>query len=160
MKTRWLLCVAGVSLVVAGIPARAEMYKYVDSKGRLHFTQDIGQVPPEYRHQVEKKVLERDISVTGEGEFGDNAKRLAEIKKRSSELKRIVRPVRPAAAPPAKSQNRLTGAPEPNKYDRECWWRGNQKRCKKWVTREWLAWNAANGGDNGKAVTRWKIGGR
>ena len=52
--------------LVAG-PASAEMIKYTDSQGRLHFTQDISQVPPEYRHQVQKQELGREISVTGEG---------------------------------------------------------------------------------------------
>ncbi len=117
-------------------------------------------MPPEYRGQVEKQTLEREVSVTGEGGFENNAERIKAIKKRNRQLKRIVRPNRPRAAIAAARRNPLEGAPEPKKYDRDCWWRGNKKHCRKTLTHAWRAWDAANGGNNGKAMTRRKIGSR
>lgn len=151
------MCVMGFALCLAST-AQSEMYKYVDSKGRVHFTQDLGQVPPEYRHQVEKKVLEREISVTGEGGNMSDAARVKAMKARTSQLKRVVPQARSRPAAPAARKNHLEGAPEPNKYHRDCWWRGNERRCKKTVTQAWRAWDAANGGNNGAAVTRRKVG--
>ena len=159
MRLRFL-CVAGFALCFVSPPVQSEMYKYVDAKGRLHFTQDIGQVPVEYRDQVEKKVLQREISVTGEGGGRSEAERVNAIKQRSRKLRHTTPQVRPRANPVDAPKNRLAGAPEPNKYDRHCWWRGNERRCKKTLTNAWRAWDAANGGNNGAAVTRRKVGSR
>ncbi len=46
----------GLGLVVAlaaAPPAGAELYRWVDATGRLHVTDDLAQVPPEIRAQVE-----------------------------------------------------------------------------------------------------------
>jgi hypothetical protein len=156
------LVLASFALLLASLvagAASAEMYKYVDSKGQLHFTQDIGQVPLEYRNQVEKKVLRKKISVTGEGDFENPDARVRAMKQRSRQLQRSTRHSRPKpVSPPAARKNRLEGAAEPKKYHRECWWEGGNKRCRKWLTSGWRAWDAANGGNNGKAVTRRRIG--
>jgi len=34
-------------------PAAAEVYRWTDENGRVHFTQDLGQVPPRHRKQAE-----------------------------------------------------------------------------------------------------------
>lgn len=44
------------SLVLVG-PSAAEIYKWKDGQGRLHFSQDLGQVPPQYRRQAEASAL-------------------------------------------------------------------------------------------------------
>ncbi len=41
-----------VLLAFAG-PASAELYKYTDSRGELHFVDDISKVPKKYRKQLE-----------------------------------------------------------------------------------------------------------
>ena len=41
-----------LSLFLAG-ESLAEIYKWKDSAGRLHFAQDLNQVPPKYRAQAE-----------------------------------------------------------------------------------------------------------
>jgi hypothetical protein len=143
-------------------PALGEMYKYTDSKGRLHFTQDIGQVPPEYRDQVERKVLEREISVTGSGGQETRDQRTA-IEKRSRQLgahaqARRRRAVKVQSASPRPPANALTGAPEPEKYRRDCSNYTANHRCRNYVTGAWRAWDAANGGNNGKPVTRRRVG--
>jgi len=144
-------------LLVAG-PATAGMLKYTDSQGRLHFVQDIGQVPPEYRSQVEKQPLKRDISVTHPGR-GAPEDRIEAMEERSRRLEKAsrARQTRPAS-PPAAPKDRLAGAPEPDKYERDCWWQDGRKKCRRTLTEAWKAWDEANGGENGKAVTRRKVG--
>jgi len=48
-----------LGLLVAG-PASAEIYKWKDQQGRLHFAQDLSQVPPEYRAQAKDGELKPD----------------------------------------------------------------------------------------------------
>ena len=148
---------AALCVLVLGAPsAVAEIYEYVDSQGRLHFTQDITQVPTEYRHQVEKKVLKKSIRVTGEGSGISPRERVRAMEKRSKKLQGS----RPKAAPaaPATRKNPLAGAAEPRKYDKECWYGSGGRRCRKWLTPQWQAWDRANGGNNGKPTTRRRIG--
>lgn len=49
-----------VLLVAAGggfsLPAAAEIFRWKDAQGRLHFTQDLNQVPDEYRAQAQSGV--------------------------------------------------------------------------------------------------------
>jgi hypothetical protein len=153
-------------LTFAAAPAAAEMYKYIDSKGRMHFTQDIGQVPPEYRSQVERKELKKDISITGEGRgSGGAAERATEMRDRKRRLEQQAEQrarsqrarTRPAAIPP-QFRNRLEGAPEPRKYDKDCSNQYRTGRCRKVLRPEWRSWDRANGGNNGKAVTRRSVG--
>jgi len=35
--------------------ARAEIYRWTDAEGRMHFTQNLGQVPPQYRAEAEAR---------------------------------------------------------------------------------------------------------
>ena len=44
---------AGLASIAAG-PAVAEVYRWVDEKGELHFSGDLSQVPPAYRDRVGK----------------------------------------------------------------------------------------------------------
>jgi clan AA aspartic protease (TIGR02281 family) len=45
-------CLAAV--VLAAVPASAEIYRWTDDDGRVHFTQDLSQVPARYRSQAEQ----------------------------------------------------------------------------------------------------------
>jgi chromosome segregation ATPase len=50
-------------------PAFAEVYKWVDEKGVLHFTDDIMQIPEKYRTQIERLVtLDERLETKIEGE--------------------------------------------------------------------------------------------
>jgi hypothetical protein len=140
------------------------MYKYIDSKGRMHFTQDIGQVPPEYRSQVERKVLKRDISITGKGGSHAPGDRVRDMERRSQRLERSAeRRARQNRASPAARRN--LGAPlantrEPRKYDKDCSNYVRKGRCRKILRPQWQAWNDANGGNNGKPAIRRRPGDR
>jgi len=42
-----------LSILLLAAPAAAEIYRWTDENGRVHFTQDLGQVPPRYRNRAE-----------------------------------------------------------------------------------------------------------
>jgi len=50
-KTFFLLTI----LIALALPASAEMYKWVDGKGTVHFTDDISSIPEKYREEVEER---------------------------------------------------------------------------------------------------------
>jgi clan AA aspartic protease (TIGR02281 family) len=50
-KTFFLLTI----LIALALPASAEMYKWVDEKGTVHFTDDISSIPEKYRENVEER---------------------------------------------------------------------------------------------------------
>ncbi len=54
LYTLLLLCVA---VCLPSPPARAEIYRWRDAEGRLHFSQDLNQVPLEYRAQARSGVV-------------------------------------------------------------------------------------------------------
>ncbi|MGQ9646072.1 MAG: aspartyl protease family protein [Thermodesulfobacteriota bacterium] len=44
-----------ILLIALVFPANAEMYKWVDEKGTVHFTDDISSVPEKYRQEIEMR---------------------------------------------------------------------------------------------------------
>ena len=58
-----LLIIASIMTVSMDV-ASAEVYRYTDSKGRLHFVDDISKVPKKYRRQLENPKPLADVSVT------------------------------------------------------------------------------------------------
>jgi clan AA aspartic protease (TIGR02281 family) len=50
-KTLFLLTI----LIALALPASAEMYKWVDEKGTVHFTDDISSVPEKFREGIEER---------------------------------------------------------------------------------------------------------
>jgi clan AA aspartic protease (TIGR02281 family) len=51
-----LVCrLLALALVVAAGPAGAEIYRWTDADGRVHFTQDLSQVPPRQRAEAEAR---------------------------------------------------------------------------------------------------------
>lgn len=51
-RTRLLGLVMMLSIVLGDGLAQAEIFKWKDQTGRLHFAQDLNQVPPQYREQA------------------------------------------------------------------------------------------------------------
>jgi hypothetical protein len=150
-----------VLVLLPGPGASAEMYKYVDSEGRMHFTQDVGQIPPEYRNQVERTELRKEINVTGRDSATGDADRVQAMEKRARELRRAAaQRQRQQAVPAARrgAANPLQNAHEPRKYSKDCSDYSRTKRCRKVVTDEWRRWDAANGGNNGKPDVRRRLG--
>lgn len=54
--------VAVIVLVAVGV-CRAEVYRYTDSKGELHFVDDISKVPKKYRKQAGNTESQGNVSV-------------------------------------------------------------------------------------------------
>jgi len=50
--------IAAACVLLAAAPAAAEIYRWTDEQGREHFTQDLGQVPPQHRSQAVERTLE------------------------------------------------------------------------------------------------------
>jgi hypothetical protein len=61
--SRWALvtlttfAVVWIAAAFAASPARAQAYKYKDSAGHVHFTEDYYEVPEKYRNQVETREM-------------------------------------------------------------------------------------------------------
>jgi aspartyl protease family protein len=53
---RFAVCGLVGVLALAAAPSAAEIYRWTDENGRVHFTQDLGQVPARYRKQAEQGV--------------------------------------------------------------------------------------------------------
>lgn len=59
---KYVTVVAVILLVAVGV-CRAEFYRYTDSKGELHYADDIGKVPKKYRKQLENADPQGNVSV-------------------------------------------------------------------------------------------------
>jgi hypothetical protein len=59
-----------VMLVLAGMPAlvSAEFYRYVDEQGKVHFTDEFGNVPPDQRPKVDEYEESQDLVTSQEAE--------------------------------------------------------------------------------------------
>ncbi len=62
--------VLGLSLWSPPQPASAEMYSYVDDKGKVHFTDALHSIPKRYRSRVQKEGLDESAQVDGAGLLG------------------------------------------------------------------------------------------
>lgn len=51
-----IICIALVS------PCYGEMYKWVDEKGTLHFTDDLSNIPEKYRPDAETRKAPKEVS--------------------------------------------------------------------------------------------------
>lgn len=51
----YVLHLSCVLLLLTLVPADAEIYKWVDRDGRVHFTDTTAGIPPEYRNHIEEK---------------------------------------------------------------------------------------------------------
>ena len=57
-----------ILLVVFGFPAYGEMYKWVDKKGTVHFTDDLSKVPVEFRSDAESRKMPKEVSAPAKEE--------------------------------------------------------------------------------------------
>lgn len=51
-----------ILLVVLGSHVYAEMYKWVDEKGTVHFTDDLSKIPEKYRYDAEPRKTPKEVS--------------------------------------------------------------------------------------------------
>ena len=57
-----LLCIALLAIFI--LPSYAEMYKWVDDKGTVHFTDDLSAIPEKYREDAETRKPPQGTSTT------------------------------------------------------------------------------------------------
>jgi clan AA aspartic protease (TIGR02281 family) len=62
-KTFFLLAI----LIALALPASAEMYKWVDEKGTVHFTDDISSIPEKYRGNIEERKTQTPKEIPDQG---------------------------------------------------------------------------------------------
>jgi len=60
MKKTVLIAALTISLLIIPFLVHAEVYKWVDEKGTVHFTDDNSRIPEKYGQQVEKRSLSED----------------------------------------------------------------------------------------------------
>jgi hypothetical protein len=72
MKKTVLIAALTMSLLIIPFLVHAEVYKWVDEKGTVHFTDDNSRIPEKYGQQVEK------------GSFSEDSKPMTEEKKTES----------------------------------------------------------------------------
>jgi hypothetical protein len=68
MRKSVLVVLFIIGLMMAPILIHAEVYKWVDEKGTVHFTEDNSTIPEKYGQQVEKIYLPEGPKPTTEGE--------------------------------------------------------------------------------------------
>ncbi len=57
-----LLCIALLAILI--LPGYAEMYKWIDDKGTVHFTDDPSTIPEKYREDAETRKPSKEISTS------------------------------------------------------------------------------------------------
>jgi len=60
MKRIGLLILIG-SILYSVNSLGQEIYKWVDEKGTVHFSDDLGQVPEKYRNHIQKRNLRKNL---------------------------------------------------------------------------------------------------
>jgi hypothetical protein len=60
MQKKVLIAALTISLLIIPFPVYAEVYKWVDEKGTVHFTDDNSRIPEKYEQQVEKRSFSED----------------------------------------------------------------------------------------------------
>ena len=146
MRTGSLLAFATCSALLIGAAglhtAAAEVYKWTDESGQVHFTQDLFQVPPRYRAAAANPEREADSKVNfvvEEKSGGDGGQRSRKL--RYIILKGRHSPTRAGGASNAPKSTPPQADPEPiHRYDRRCNWRGT--KCRRIQTREFREWKA------------------
>lgn len=78
-------------LVLISRPIHAEIYKWIDEKGTVHFTQDPSTIPEKYHDKTESRTTEED-SMSIEERVKAKQRDEAEIKKRLKSEKNEYRP--------------------------------------------------------------------
>jgi glutaredoxin len=64
---KFSILIAVLLLVVFVGTVQAEVYRFTDSKGTLHFVDDISKVPKKYRNQLRNAKPLKDISIVDSG---------------------------------------------------------------------------------------------
>ena len=143
-RARWSHCCAAatlalISCVLPAHSARAEIYRWTDERGTVHFTSDLNQVPAEHRNQSAVTLPRGDFIYASDNVPHSSAERIEAMKDRSRELSK--QGTSPVARQKATKQAIQISDPEPRKYDYECRKRTRNGRCGRHRRSEWDAWN-------------------
>jgi clan AA aspartic protease (TIGR02281 family) len=57
---RNFLGILAAALLAVGLPASAEIYRWTDADGRVHFTQELSQVPAAHREEAVRRTIESE----------------------------------------------------------------------------------------------------
>ena len=133
----WLAATAG--------SAAAEMYRWVDEKGELHFTSNLNQVPPAYRNRTTAPREDAGSTLNVAPAIDDPAVQT----QTDQRLHHLRRGNASRGAPPAKARapvdegeaNASSAAAAPRKYDRDCQHPGGNGRCKSQLNPDWVRSN-------------------
>ena len=59
----WLVSVLAAGVILLAVPAAADIYRYIDDDGVIHYTDDIDRVPAKYKDTMEQqKTVRREGS--------------------------------------------------------------------------------------------------
>jgi hypothetical protein len=88
-RSAWVLMGALILLPMAYPSEGKEVYKWVDEKGTVHFSEDESSVPERYREQIEKKSMSEETQGTKEkakvgGQDGKGAKGKLSVKEKEN----------------------------------------------------------------------------
>ena len=65
MKTTRIMLFGLLAVVLGGLmmfkPSHAEIFKWVDEKGTIHFTEDPATIPEKYMEKTESRTTEEDL---------------------------------------------------------------------------------------------------
>jgi len=105
MKATRIILVGLLAVIVVGLvmfkPSHAEIYKWVDEKGTIHFTEDPATIPEKYREKTQSRTTEEDLvpfeqrrrlKEKEEAELRERLKREkneAEIRRLEEQLKKV-----------------------------------------------------------------------
>ena len=65
-RNAWVLMGALILLPTVYPPDAKEVYKWIDEKGTVHFSEDESSVPERYKEQIEKKYMSEEVKGTEE----------------------------------------------------------------------------------------------
>jgi hypothetical protein len=136
-------CLALVTSI-AVTPAAAELYRWVDEKGELHFTSNLNQVPPAYRDRTTAP-REDERSTLNVAPAASDPDQHSQRDRRIRKLRRTNKSHSASRAKPRSvdegEEARAPAAAAPRKYDRNCQRRGGNGRCHSQLNPDWVRWN-------------------
>jgi hypothetical protein len=138
-------CLLGMSLAASpAAPVSAEVYKWTDENGELHFTSDLSKVPPAHRERASAPRVDEKSNLNLAPPGDPDQQQLRDQRMRSLRRRNATRPS-PAAKPRGAAESPASASPAetaPRKYDRNCEHRNRDNRCHSQLNPDWVNWNA------------------
>jgi len=129
MQTTRIILIGLLAVMVSGLMmfelSHAEIFKWVDEKGTVHFTEDPATIPEKYREKTESRTMEEDLmsieqrirlKQKEEAELRERLKREkneAEIRRLEEQLKKISKSVEKEKREAERKREEADRAPSP-----------------------------------------------